>query len=240
MDNSKLIDRMKKLLAMSQDKGSENEAMLAAKRLHIMLAKHNISMTELDNNEETVDSDSIELNSRPWVRTVSHYVAKLYFCKVYYQTHSNTKASYFFIGTEANRTFALHIFKLIVSTIIREANAESRAVYGKNNCSFVNSFWKGAKYRIGCRCEELIQMAKEGSLQDEDGTNLPALLSTYEMMDIGNEEFLNSQDDLDLKKDTRKQKGANNHEGFQRGKAAGDRVQLSRTLQASNSPKLLS
>lgn len=235
---SRIIEKMKKLLAMAEGKANENEAMTAARQLHALLAKHNISMDELNeaSDEEVVGQEGEVERDRPWKRMVAMYIAKLYFCEFYTSQIGSRKSQYMFVGTEANRTFAMHIFKMVVAAIERESRAESRKIYGKQNSSFVRSFWAGAKDRIIERCKELMESAKEGTLEDEEGNTLPALLSTYERNQLQVESWID--ENLKLKSKTARTR-ANNSLGVSKGREAGGRVQLSRAIHGNRSPKLL-
>lgn len=227
MKESRLINKMKKLLAMANDKSSENEAAIAMRQLHALLSKHNISMAEVEDNgdaEEQVDRSHELHRDRPWKRLVALNIAKLYFCDMYFTRIGGGKSNYFFVGTETNRTFALAIFDMVIKTIERESRAESRKLHGKEVSSFVNSFWTGAQVRIAQRCQELIAAAKEGSLEDGEGSNLPAMLSTYEHHSLMTKEFLS---DMNMKTEKVKTR-ANDIHGYEKGQEAGSKVQLSR------------
>ena len=230
MSQEKIIARMKKLLAMSEDGANEHEAMLATKRLHSLLAKHNISMSELSTEENPVGEGGFESRSRPWRRLVAAKIAELYFCSFYYQQSARSNCvHYMFIGSEANRAFAIHISNLIFKAIEYDARVESKRMYGKEEGSFVNSFWTGAKQRIIERCDDLIDSAKEGTLEDENGINLPALLPVYEQNQIRIDDWKSiNLPDLRKKMTTT---SINNRYGLAKGRQAGNRVQLSRSLQ---------
>jgi len=232
MKQDKLIKKLKNLLARAEDNCNENEALIAARQLHVLLAKHNLSMTDLTGEEDPVGEDQFVSDCRPWKRLVCGAVARLYFCKYYYMRWGN-KANMVFVGSESNRTFAMFIAKMIVTTIEKESRRESRKIYGKENCGFVSSFWAGAQRRICQRCEELIERAKEGTLEDEEGTTLPAMLSLYEQEELRLDDFMSS---LNITTKSARTK-IHNPEGFNKGKAAGDRVQLSRALQGKAAPK---
>jgi len=237
MNQDRIIAKMKKLLAMAEGTANENEAMSAARQLHAMLAKHNISMEDLSSEENPVNKDGIETANRPWKRIVASKIAELYFCSFYFQdSYKSGKAHYMFVGTEANRTFAIYIFKMIVKVVEKGARVESKKRYGKEDCGFVNSFWTGAKTRITERCNELIGAAKAGTLEDEEGNTLPALLSTYEQTKITLDAWCS--DNLSLSKVSNRTR-ATNAAGYNKGQEAGNRVQLSRTLHGNQSPKLL-
>lgn len=236
MSNSRIIEKMKKLLAMADSKVNENEAMTATRQLHIMLAKHNISIEQLNEDEEEINHEGINYKCRPWKRIVASYIAKLYFCDFYTDRIDKRKSQYMFVGSEANRTFTIHIFKMIITTIERESRVESRKLYGKEVSSFVNSFWTGAKDRIVERCKELMTEAKEGTLKDDEGNTLPSMLSTYERTQLQVKDWMSTN--LNLKSSKVRTK-ADNEAGLTKGREAGGKVQLSRALQGGNSTKLL-
>lgn len=231
----RLISKMKKLLAMANSKNNENEAMTAARQLHSLLAKHNISMSEVERSEEDISEEFVTHKCRPWKTLVGQSIAELYFCSFYMCRIGNGKSQYFFVGSEANRAFAIHIFEMVVKTVERESRKASREHYGREVSSFVNSFWTGARIRIGERCRDLIRQGKEGLLEDEEGNNLPSLLSAYDQAKISLDAFTDSKGLT-----TRNARvNADNMAGVRKGKETGDRVQLSRTLQNNSSPKLL-
>lgn len=237
MTDSKTIEKLRKLLALTES-NNEHEALAAARRLHSLLAKHNMSMTDLERNEDNVGQESLTTVTRPWKSLVAQSIARLYFCEFYMSRMRNTnKAMHIFVGTEANRMFAMHIFQMVVGTVERESRRESKKLYGKENSTFVNSFWTGAQIRIAERCNELIRSAKEGSLQDEDGSLLPVMLSTYEQSSKLVTNWI-ADNVAGLKTKPTRTK-AEDGAGYAAGQSTGDKVQLSRALQGKNSTKLL-
>jgi len=236
MNQERIIAKMKKLLAMAEGNANEHEAMVAAKQLHAMLAKHNVSMEDLSGEDNPISDEGFQSRNRPWKRQVAMKIAELYFCKFYFASAGRGNASYMFIGTEANRAFAIYIFKMIIKVVEKEGKKQCKSFCGKSSGPFYNSFLTGAKDRINERCKELINSAKAGTLQDEDGTNLPALLSTYERTELMLNDW--ADDKLNLKNSPSRTKSTNVN-GYHKGQEAGSRVQLSRTLHGNNSPKLL-
>jgi hypothetical protein len=237
MSDSRIIRKMKSLMAMANDKSSENEATTALRQLHTMLAKHNISVEQLDEpEEEQVDEYCEEFRAPPWKRQVARAIARLYFCEMYHASLGKGKANIFFVGTESNRTFAMWVFKMVTTSIERDARKESREIYGKENSSFVNSFWTGAMKRIISRCRELANQAKDGDLQDDEGNTLPAMVGLYTKHLREVEAWLSANKNLEQGSARTQVK---NQAGYSRGKAAGDRVQLSRAIQRQSSTKLI-
>ena len=238
MKDSNMIRKMKSLMAMANDKSSENEAMTAARQLQAMLAKHNISMEQLEDQgeeQEEVSEASEDHVDRPWKRLIAHTIAKLYFCNMYYVKATKGKSQYFFVGTEVNREFAMQIFNIVVRTVEKESRKQSKEIYGKKDSSFVTSFRTGAMNRIRERCDEMIEAAKKGEIQDEDGTNLPAMVSIYEANDARIKEFLASKNLKTKSARTR----ATNGVGLDRGRVTGGKVQLSRGVHGKVAPKAI-
>lgn len=234
---SRLIAKMQKLLAMANGNANEHEAMIAAKQLHSMLAKHNMSMTDLDEKEDVGQCGEATRN-QAWRRYIAYNIAKLYFCDMYVSKCGDRKAYFMFVGTEANRTFANEIFKMVVKTINSEANKSSREVYGNKNATYIRSFWNGAQVRISQRCKELIRDAKMGTLKDEEGNTMPVLLDQYDKNAMIVKEFTDSN--LNLKASKGRATSSKDYLGFNKGVEAGGKVQLSRAIQSKSAPKMLS
>jgi hypothetical protein len=148
----KLLDRLNRLRAMAEDVNSEAEAMIAMRRLHSLLAKHNLSLVDLDNKngQENIDQHSFLDVSRPWKKQIVNGIAKLYFCHLYVERVDKKKAMFVITGEEHNREFAVFLIKNVVRVVEAQALAESKAAYGKRSVPFINSFRNGAAYRIAC------------------------------------------------------------------------------------------
>ena len=240
MADDKILDRMKKLLALSENNSNEHEAMAAAKMLHTLLVKHNISIETVQGEGETeIGKDGFETKERPWKRRVAASIAKLYFCDFYHARSAVRKgySHYYFVGNDINRSFAEHIYKMVIKTIERASRIESRRHYGRENCEFVNSFWSGAAITIGQRCQEMIDNAKSGQMKDEEGNTLPALISVYENAEIEIEGFYKS---IGLELTTRTNRlQTYNSAGYNGGVNKGKQVQLQHSVHSNNAPKMI-
>jgi len=234
--NDKILKRARALLAMSQDASSENEAMIALKRLHALLAQHNMSVLDLEDKSEAVGQDCFESTRWPWKGWVTMGVAKLYFCETYIASTRKNYCNYYIVGTDFNREFALSIIQNIFRIIEAEARVESKNWHGRVVSSFVSSFHKGAGARIQERCKELIQSAKKGELVDDENRKLPVMLNLYKQHENNNEEFMSLNLDLKTLNTSTRDSDPN---GYSAGKKAGDRVQLSRGIQSKSATKLI-
>jgi len=234
----KILERARKLLAMSQDASSEHEAMIAAKRLHALLIKHNIELTELERDEQGVDAElAHDGSSWPWKKVILGAVSELYFCSCYIAPTRKNYSNFFVVGTESNRLFAIHLIKNIFSIIERAARRGSVQVHGKPSSTYITSFRNGAAARVSSRCAELLRQAETGNLKDEDGTQLPALANVYKLNIDNAENWI--IDNLRGCKSVRPRMSYYDKAGYSDGLEAGNQVQLSRALQADQSPKLI-
>lgn len=240
MAEDKIIERMKKLLALSANNSNEHEAMAAAKALHMLLAKHNISIEDVQGEDEKeVGKNAIITKCRPWKRRVAKSIAHLYFCNFYYAQSSHRKgySNYYFVGNDVNRSFAKHIYNMVIKTIERASRKQSRERYGKEVCEFVNSFWSGAAITIEQRCSEMLEDAKSGEMVDEDGKNLPALISVYEKAEIEIEGYY-KKIGLELVTSPNRLQTHNNA-GYHGGVKEGKKVPLNHTVHSNNAPKMI-
>jgi hypothetical protein len=236
--DDKLLERMKRLLAMSQDASSENEAMIAARRLHALLSKHDISMSALEDKPDEVDEHGWETRNVTYRRIIGVMVARLYYCDMYYVAgyHRRGYTKLMFVGKEQNRKIAETITVQVIRMIDREASRYSRTRHGKIINSVCSDFKQGAAARIAQRCRDLIAQARAGNLMDEDtGENLPMLAPKYDRERALIEDFLENKKLGTGKTRTRSCDLA----AVTAGKNAGDRAALHQGLKQT-APQLLS
>ena len=234
MTNSqeKLLSKLNKLLALSKSKANEHEAMVAAKQLHALLAKHNISMTSLSETDKPdIGQDYATVSaSRTWVHSLATAIAKLYFCRAIKDDNQ-----YMFVGTLANRVFAINIFEMVKKTIDTEARKASKKLYGKCVSSYITDFCMGAVFRVSERCQELIRTAKEGSACDESGEKLPVMASVYDQADHDNKDYMSRKLNVTFSRSRRRRVGG----GYGAGKEAGNNIGLSRSIGANNGQRAI-
>ena len=119
MTDEKILDRIRKLLAMSKDTSSPNEAAIAARRAEAMMRKHNIE--EADAILENLDDESIVkagsntgYKTLPeWQSILSVQVAKLMDCecRAYLDYRRKTIT---FLGQREDAQVAVWIFEYLV------------------------------------------------------------------------------------------------------------------------------
>ncbi len=233
--NDKLKQRMQKLLAMSQDTSSPEEAMIAAKRLHALLSKHSMSMADVGDESEQIGEGSFESINFPYRRVIAHHVAKLYYCQMYYVRHRRNYAQIVLVGKEHHRQIAETIIDQVLRIVDRDAAKASMRACGRRDSTYISSFRNGAAATIAQRCLQLISEARAGNLvDDETGEKLPVLASLYDQENALVDEFLAGVELRTRKSRTR----ANDAMARASGAETGRRVPLHQGL-ANTAPKLL-
>lgn len=219
--SDKIIDRIQKLLALGSNNPNANEAEVAMKRAHALLAKYNLSLADMTEKERTA-SDPYEHGTmlrkerfRSYMRIIAHAIAKLYFCSLFYTRFTNYD-TYTFVGRKSN----IAIAQMVADSVIAQMVALAKAGSG-GNAGWQTNFMDAASRRIAMRCAQLIKEAEEGKTQDEGGRNLPALRNTYLAEQQGADDYIANEMKTKLREKKSLAKGGR---GGYEGSAAGDRA----------------
>lgn len=235
--SDKVIDRIRKLLALGTNNSNEHEAKIAMERAHRLLAEYNLSLADMTESEKASadpymkDEQIFKERFRPYGRAIAHGIAKLYFCKMFYQ-RSERFDRYTFVGRATNVAIAKQVSEAVCATICAEAKAASK------HAGFQTNFMSAASSRIHARCMALIKEAEEGKTKEEDNSNknLPALRNTYLAEIKGAEDFMASEGITLVKPKAVATGGRGGYDGFVAGAAAGNRVSLRAPLGAKGFP----
>ena len=100
---SKIIERIRSLLAMGQDISSPNEAEIAIKRARKLMDEYQLSTIDINNAQSDCALGNAELNSsvmveRIWATTITIAVAKMNDCIVRLKTGCDQNLVYVFYG----------------------------------------------------------------------------------------------------------------------------------------------
>jgi len=187
----KIIDRIRKLLALANS-ANENEAAAAAMKAQTLLAEHNLSEADLGtvNDEDMVLDGELITDSRPWRRYLAAELARLYFCDYFYgfvkESRPNHSRGYrrfdrhTFVGRPHNVLITKSIFRYLCDTIDRLAIEAANKYPKGSRVSFVTSFRHACAKRLGERVrEKWFESANPLSAQITDANSkLPALYNT--------------------------------------------------------------
>lgn len=240
MSQDKIIDRVRKLMALANDeRASEGERDNALRMAHATLAKHNLSMAQVSTGGKAEQRvfEKFEGKNQPWTRSTAHAIAELFFCKYFFCSKKHY-VEHNFIGKESNAITAKEIAQYVIKSIMSEATRISKTQLDPG--SYWTQFCKGAAAQVYQRCQQLRKDAEAASAtaptQTSAGTSL-VLASLYATELQQNEEFL-SGNGVKLRKVASRERYTGNA-GFAAGKEFGSRVSLTRQVGSNGSTTLL-
>lgn len=157
-----IISKIRKLLAMTEENGcSEGEAMTAALMAQKLMAKHNLTVADID--DDTSKGKIVEVGfdagtKYKWKYRLANIIAVNFCCKVYVVG----KSSIVFYGYENHAKIASDVFRFLFQTGIRLANnyyyqcyKEGRQTVGVKN-TFLIGFCDGIRDVLGQQCRALM------------------------------------------------------------------------------------
>lgn len=182
----KIIDKIRKLLALAERGGTEAEAELAMAKVQELLTEHNLEIDAVRGKEEvTMTREYKEYAwNQSWIREVYSGVSRLYFCKFYYTPNGTTNQWCYLIGEPVNIQTAQYVIDVVIATgqrLAKQHATQAREEFlewcTENErkdatgvaISASNNFKKGFATRINQRCWEL----RSKAMQKKDTTRAP-------------------------------------------------------------------
>lgn len=151
----KIVERIRKLLALAGNNPSEAEREAALRKAHALLLEHNLQMQDVAEKVETMDAhDMVVKYPSTWSRVIINAVASLYFCKFVYTRVGRVYVAHF-IGMRVDAEIAQMVATSIINSVAHEAVYHSRRTGGS-----VASFKNGAASQIAYRCRKLREEAE--------------------------------------------------------------------------------
>ena len=189
-EKESVLKRIQKLLKMSTENGaSENEAMLAADKAQKLLQEHNLSISDLKDEDqvEPMDSEDVEVERDLWKGYIRNATAKLYFCKTY--TTMKLDKQYrrvkviTFVGRKSNRMVATEMCKYFINTVDRLAAEEFREVPGSRASinKMSHAFKQGAAAKLSKRLNDRYNEIAPEYIPQDNPDGLPILYKNEQM-----------------------------------------------------------
>ena len=182
MIDSNIIERIQKLRAITERRGAtESEAIAAEQRMFRLLAKYNLEISQIPDDEPTkrdttIDSESAKRPSSVWKQYLYTAVANLNFSQCF-----TWRQHIVIVGTRANRIATLEMARYLIEAVERLANKEAAEVPGDERRRFRHSYAEGCATRIYERVEHMRLEAQAGRMKAEDPNSLlPALADLYQ------------------------------------------------------------
>ena len=189
-EKESILKRIQKLLKLSVENGaSENEAMQAADKAQKLLQEHNLSISDLKDEDqvEPMDSEDVEVDRDLWKGYIRNATAKLYFCKTYttmkLDKHYRKVKVITFVGRKSNRLVATEMCKYFINTIERLTAEEFKAVPGSRASinKMSHAFKQGAASRLSRRLEDKYIEIVPAYIPQGNPDGLPVLYKNEQM-----------------------------------------------------------
>jgi hypothetical protein len=179
--------KLKALRAMANDASSENEALIAARQLYILMAKYDVQEIEIEENGLDIGTEAVEVDHTKtglWAGVIARGLAELYFCHIYQstnrQTGKNLKRYFHVTGNNNHRFIATMMIRKVVALVDLKARTTCKLRPSNDDpWAYICSFRTEAATRIQSRCYQMMNEGKQGKLDDGEGGTLPALLNAY-------------------------------------------------------------
>lgn len=166
-NEEKIIQTIRKILELSKNNPSEEEAKSAALKAQELLAKYHIDMKEVESIDidavESIDEVRIDVPSKKWKYKLAHIVANNFRCRHFYIG----KKVLVFYGHKTDAEIAAETFKYLFNVGNRLAGREVDRVFGETGTSanvynsFVAGFCAGIEEGLSQQCLALMIVVPE-------------------------------------------------------------------------------
>ena len=229
-DRESILNKIKNMLDLADNAGTEHEAALAASMAHRFMEKHNLCMeevSEFSTDDTEIREESVHKSGRlaTWKMNLLHRgVAPVFNCRVIIYSMYR-KRTMKLVGTKDDMAIARVTFEYLVSAVERLAK-RNVAGYGR---SYINSYKMGAVETI---CRRLKAQARENREEIQEqatktGTALAVVkdANLKEYMSKYSGHYRTSQSNMD-------------YSGYGHGKSDGNQVGLNAQVGNSDTCRL--
>lgn len=166
-NEEKIIQTIRKILELSKNNPSEEEAKSAALKAQELLAKYHIDMKEVESIDidavESIDEVRVDLPAKKWKYKLARIVADNFRCRHFYIG----KKVLVFYGHKTDAEIAAETFKYLFNVGNRLAGREVDRVFGETGTSanvynsFVAGFCAGIEEGLSQQCLALMIIVPE-------------------------------------------------------------------------------
>lgn len=226
---NKILARIRKMMALADcSAATEGERDTALQMVYNLLAKHNLTMVDVENNSaegEAREEQQAKFVVYPWARSIAKSVAEMFFCRYYFAAPRKGKqATHCFIGRQSNAVTASYMAEFVVRSVLREATK----AYGSAISPEARTFAIGVVDRLRTR----IRAIQDAQAQEPTEAGAPAapgsalvLTKLRDSERDANELWLEAQG-IQLERVKGRQKGITDGNAYNAGKAFGGSVSL--------------
>ena len=174
-ERSQMLDKVEKLLRLSQSP-NEHEAALAASRVQEILLKYGLSISDVPTSDRpSVSDDAFTTASVPWLHKFLAKLARVYDCRSYRDLGTQFSELHV-VGHPHNKEALRLVFNYLSTTIVGLgfAAAQEAHIKGRYLQEYSSSFCIGCSERI----VERIRQAKEQIINNS--SDVRALVVQYQ------------------------------------------------------------
>ena len=221
MVSKNIIEKIQKLLALGGNNPNENEATNATRMAMDLLAKYNLSMSEIVASEqEDVSHEDFKPGGRSfptWKTILLNAICKSHFCNLILRPGTGT---YIIVGKETNRETAKMMFTYLSNVIDFETKQYLKSNYfdRSEGKTYSNAFRNGMVKRLELRFVE----KKQDIMREQQGNAL-IVANPYDLAKRENDNYAYRQ----FRLTTGKSMGVNTgSSAYGAGYSAGGRIGL--------------
>lgn len=158
----KILDKVKKLLALAGNNPSEEEAKAAALKAQQLIAQYNLSMTDVGEEEDKTEKLMFKYFQtgvdKAWKYDLSSVVARNFRCRVTWFG----KRELAFYGFETDATIACEVFEFLFKACEKRSRYTADKAYREHGCSkgvyysFSKGFINGVASELDRQCTALM------------------------------------------------------------------------------------
>ena len=232
MSTERIIERVRKMLALSKDSAAtDGERENALRMAYATLAKYNLSLDSIEKKDADPRGQAQQTYyGRPWARSLSAAVADLFFCKYVFTPARQAKdIGHYFIGRESNAITASEMARWLVNSIVSEGRRHQRAAEQDNN-------W----FRVFCYSaasmliRRIVEMRDKPEIPDAaPGTSL-VLASVYQTEQAENDKWIKETWKNIRQAKPKTFRARLEEEAIEKGRSYGQSLPLNKQLEKAN------
>ena len=228
-----VLEKVRKLLKLAADQAAtEGERDNAMRMAHKLLAKHNLSMVDVDKHTriEGRSNENLQTFGMKWCREIAKCMADLFFCSYYYGDKENaTKLNHYFVGKESNAVTAALMTEYVIASILKEC----RSKFKHNLCPESRNFAIGAADSVWAKVQEL----KKEPVPMGDGSMAIVPASYFEQEKHANGEWMEAKG-IKLVSVKNRAQGIKDWQAYNAGREYGDGINLNQQVAAKDRVQL--
>lgn len=184
-DRDKIVEKIKKLLALADNNSSEAEAIAAALKAQKLIADYNIDQSELYDvsTREVVELETEKYSHKYWRKHLAKVIADNFRCKHYFKTTKDLEDGFkskfidVFVGYDCDAQAAKLVYHKLVEVgeaRCKDAKREAKALYGTCEgvtTTFLFGFVDGVSRELEKQCVALMLVTPKDVLDHMENSH---------------------------------------------------------------------